>query len=77
MVKTEKHTRASSNATLLGDNIQDIVKELDHILVEKSTKIVGYWKGWSSIKTTMYLYLAHGIIQLSLLSFVSLSNTKI
>jgi hypothetical protein len=39
MVKTEKYMRASSNATLLGDNIQDIVKELDHTLVEKSIKI--------------------------------------
>jgi hypothetical protein len=42
MVKTEKYMRASSNVTLLGNNIQDIVKELDHILVEKSIKIA--WK---------------------------------
>jgi hypothetical protein len=39
MVKTEKNTRASSNAAVLGDNIQDIVKELDHTLVDKSSKI--------------------------------------
>jgi hypothetical protein len=39
MVKTEKNTRASSNAAVLGDNIQDIVKELDYTLVDKSSKI--------------------------------------
>jgi hypothetical protein len=39
IVKTEKYMRASFNATLLGNNIQNIVKELDYILVEKSTKI--------------------------------------
>jgi hypothetical protein len=39
IVKIEKHVRASSNATLLNDNIQDIVKELDYTLVEKLTKI--------------------------------------
>jgi hypothetical protein len=39
MVKTEKYMKASSNATLLGDNIQNIVKELDYTFVEKSSKI--------------------------------------
>jgi hypothetical protein len=39
MVKTEKNTRISSNAAVLGNNIQDIVKKLDHILVDKSSKI--------------------------------------
>jgi hypothetical protein len=39
MIKTEKHMRASSNATFLGDNIQDIVKELDYTFVKKSSKI--------------------------------------
>jgi hypothetical protein len=38
-VKTEKNTRISLNVAILGDNIQDIVKELDYTLVDKSFKI--------------------------------------
>jgi hypothetical protein len=39
MVKTEKNTRTSLNIAVLDNNIQDIVKELNHTLVDKSSKI--------------------------------------